>query len=71
MTAPTPPGAESDQDDVAQRADHHHDPDVLASQALPHHESVLRADRHDEAEPEAESGEGGGKHGSDATGTVL
>ena len=38
--------------------------DVLAAEALAQHEEVLRADRDDEREAEAEAGEQGGEHAS-------
>ena len=46
------------------RADRGDDEDVLAADALAQHEEVLRADRDDEREAEAESGEQGSEHTS-------
>ena len=62
---PDPSGADRDQQHVADRADGHHHPDVLAPDALPQHVRVLGADGDDESEAEAEAGEQG-EHVRDA-----
>jgi hypothetical protein len=61
-----PGHAGGDEDDVGQGADGHDHHDVLAAQALAEHEGVLRTDRHDEGQAQAETGHGGeqsGRHG--------
>ena len=45
--------------------------DVLAAQALAQHEEVLRADRDDQREAEAEAGEERGEHASTLRATAT
>ena len=56
--------AEHDEHGVRHGADRGDDEHVLAAQALAQHEQVLRADRDDEREAEAEAGEQGSEHAS-------
>ena len=64
--------AERDQDRVGDGADRDDERDVLAAQPLPQHERVLRADRDDQREAEAEAGEGGEEiHGATACRAIV
>ena len=53
-----------DEEGIGCRADRRDDEDVLAPETLAQHEKVLRADRDDEREAEAEAREDGGEHTS-------